>query len=108
MQIFGTREAQTIAQLTDVANRAVRVALMADGRVGFTMPIVVRKGATPAFPGQMGFIGGSMGDGARRHDRDRAYTAPVDRRNGGRQRVRPVHGLIRLAQIGDCANRVRW
>lgn len=24
--------------------------------------IVVRKGATPAFPGQMGFVGGSMGD----------------------------------------------
>ncbi|MDP2471229.1 MAG: RtcB family protein [Candidatus Palauibacterales bacterium] len=26
--------------------------------------IVVRKGATPAFPGQLGFIGGSMGDDA--------------------------------------------
>jgi len=26
--------------------------------------IVVRKGATPAFPGQQGFIGGSMGDNA--------------------------------------------
>jgi tRNA-splicing ligase RtcB len=26
--------------------------------------IVVRKGATPAFPGQKGFIGGSMGDNA--------------------------------------------
>jgi tRNA-splicing ligase RtcB len=26
--------------------------------------IVVRKGATPAFPGQMGFVGGSMGDDA--------------------------------------------
>jgi tRNA-splicing ligase RtcB len=26
--------------------------------------IVVRKGATPAFPGEMGFIGGSMGDDA--------------------------------------------
>ena len=25
---------------------------------------VVRKGATPAFPGQRGFVGGSMGDGA--------------------------------------------
>jgi tRNA-splicing ligase RtcB len=24
--------------------------------------IVVRKGATPAFPGQRGFVGGSMGD----------------------------------------------
>jgi tRNA-splicing ligase RtcB len=26
--------------------------------------IVIRKGATPAFPGQRGFIGGSMGDDA--------------------------------------------
>jgi tRNA-splicing ligase RtcB (3'-phosphate/5'-hydroxy nucleic acid ligase) len=26
--------------------------------------IVIRKGATPAFPGQLGFIGGSMGDDA--------------------------------------------
>lgn len=26
--------------------------------------VVIRKGATPAFPGQMGFVGGSMGDNA--------------------------------------------
>jgi len=26
--------------------------------------VVVRKGATPAFPGQQGFVGGSMGDDA--------------------------------------------
>lgn len=26
--------------------------------------VVIRKGATPAFPGQMGFVGGSMGDDA--------------------------------------------
>jgi tRNA-splicing ligase RtcB len=26
--------------------------------------VVVRKGATPAFPGQLGFVGGSMGDDA--------------------------------------------
>jgi len=26
--------------------------------------VVVRKGATPAFPGQKGFVGGSMGDNA--------------------------------------------
>jgi tRNA-splicing ligase RtcB len=29
---------------------------------GFQELVVVRKGATPAFPGQMGFVGGSMGD----------------------------------------------
>lgn len=32
---------------------------------GFQKPLyVVRKGATPAFPGQRGFVGGSMGDNA--------------------------------------------
>jgi tRNA-splicing ligase RtcB (3'-phosphate/5'-hydroxy nucleic acid ligase) len=31
---------------------------------GGELLVVVRKGATPAFPGQMGFIGGSMGDDA--------------------------------------------
>jgi tRNA-splicing ligase RtcB (3'-phosphate/5'-hydroxy nucleic acid ligase) len=35
MRIFGVHEPQTVAQLTDVASRAVRVALMADGHVGF-------------------------------------------------------------------------
>lgn len=29
---------------------------------GFMQLVVVRKGATPAFPGQKGFVGGSMGD----------------------------------------------
>lgn len=34
-------------------------------RTGATAPlVVVRKGATPAFPGQPGFVGGSMGDDA--------------------------------------------
>ena len=31
---------------------------------GATNSLVVRKGATPAFPGQLGFVGGSMGDDA--------------------------------------------
>src|SRR5436305_12121389 len=43
---------------------------------GGTEYVVVRKGATPAFPGQKGFVGGSMGDNAviiegARHDSDR-------------------------------------
>ena len=40
--------------------------------------IVVRKGATPAFPGQKGFIGGSMGD-----------DAVIVRGHAGRRRGRP-------------------
>ena len=58
--VFGAHEPGTLGQLYDVAGRAERAALMADGRE----LVVVRKGATPAFPGQKGFIGGSMGDDA--------------------------------------------
>jgi tRNA-splicing ligase RtcB len=38
-KVFGTHEAQTLAQLRDVASRAERAALMADGHVGYVMPI---------------------------------------------------------------------
>src|SRR5207247_1620095 len=37
--IFGTHEEKTLAQLRDVATRAERVALRADGHLGYVMPI---------------------------------------------------------------------
>lgn len=37
--IFGQHDSNTIAQLRDVASRAERAALMADGHVGYVMPI---------------------------------------------------------------------
>jgi len=37
--IFGTHEPQTLKQYNDVASRAVRSALMADGHFGYVMPI---------------------------------------------------------------------
>src|SRR3954463_9569231 len=39
MKIFGQHEENTIRQLQDVASRADRVALMADGHLGYVMPI---------------------------------------------------------------------
>ena len=39
MKIFGDHDEQTMQQLEDVASRAVRVALMADGHLGYIMPI---------------------------------------------------------------------
>jgi len=39
MKIFGEHEETTLEQLRDVASRAVRVALMADGHLGYVMPI---------------------------------------------------------------------
>lgn len=37
--VFGTHDENTLAQLADVATRADRVALMADGHLGYVMPI---------------------------------------------------------------------
>src|SRR5881275_1971453 len=39
IQIFGSHESNTLEQLRDVASRAERAALMADGHVGYVMPI---------------------------------------------------------------------
>ncbi|MFA5595484.1 MAG: RtcB family protein, partial [Trueperaceae bacterium] len=39
MKVFGQHDDQTLRQLEDVASRAVRVALMADGHLGYIMPI---------------------------------------------------------------------
>ena len=38
-RIFGQHDENTLAQLADVASRAERVALMADGHLGYVMPI---------------------------------------------------------------------
>ena len=51
--IFGEHDAQTIAQLQDVATRAERAALMADGHVGYVMPI----GGVAAYQGQVSVVG---------------------------------------------------
>ncbi len=39
MIVFGEHDEKTLAQLADVASRAQRVALMADGHVGYIMPV---------------------------------------------------------------------
>ena len=50
---------------------------------------VVRKGATPAFPGQRGFVGGSMGD-------DAVITEGVDSPEAREALYSTVHGAGRL------------
>ncbi len=50
---------------------------------------VVRKGATPAFPGQKGFIGGSMGD-------DAVIIEGVDSRTSREALFSTVHGAGRI------------
>ena len=67
--------------------------------------IVIRKGATPAFPGQKGFVGGSMGDdavivqGAARAD---GATAALQRR----ALFSTVHGAGRVMSRSAAAGKV--
>src|ERR1043165_47383 len=51
--IFGTHDEKTIAQLRDVGSRAERVALMADGHVGYVMPI----GGVAAYDNKASVVG---------------------------------------------------
>src|SRR5690625_6633932 len=53
MKVFGEHDANTLAQLEDVASRAERVALMADGHVGYVVPI----GGVAAFDNQVRVVG---------------------------------------------------
>lgn len=53
MKIFGEHDEQTLAQLADVASRAVHVALMADGHLGYIMPI----GGVAAYRNQVSVAG---------------------------------------------------
>jgi tRNA-splicing ligase RtcB (3'-phosphate/5'-hydroxy nucleic acid ligase) len=51
--VFGNHEPGTIAQLKDVASRAERAALMADGHVGYVMPI----GGVAAYKDKVSVVG---------------------------------------------------
>jgi tRNA-splicing ligase RtcB (3'-phosphate/5'-hydroxy nucleic acid ligase) len=51
--VFGEHEANTLKQLEDVASRAERAALMADGHLGYVMPI----GGVAAYRDQVSVVG---------------------------------------------------
>src|SRR5262245_64965700 len=53
MQVFGTHDDATRAQLARVAQHARKVALMADGHVGYVMPI----GGVAAYHDQVSVVG---------------------------------------------------
>src|SRR5437773_1630854 len=75
-QIFGTHEPKTLDQLRDVASRAERAALMADGHLGYVMPI----GGVAAYRHQVSVVGVGFdiacGNAAIRTDLTRAQLAP--------------------------------
>jgi tRNA-splicing ligase RtcB (3'-phosphate/5'-hydroxy nucleic acid ligase) len=51
--VFGEHEANTIGQLQDVASRAAKAAIMADGHLGYVMPI----GGVAAYREQVSVVG---------------------------------------------------
>src|SRR3954470_8194186 len=51
--VFGTHDEKTLAQLRDVGARAEQVALMADGHVGYVMPI----GGVAAYDNKASVVG---------------------------------------------------
>ena len=53
MKVFGSHDPATLAQLEDVRSRAVDAALMADGHVGYVMPI----GGVAAYAEQVSVVG---------------------------------------------------
>lgn len=53
MKIFGTHDEKTLTQLEDVASRAHKVALMADGHLGYIMPI----GGVAAYKNKVSVVG---------------------------------------------------
>ena len=53
MKIFGEHDDKTLAQLRDVASRAEKAALMADGHVGYVMPI----GGVAAYRDKVSVVG---------------------------------------------------
>lgn len=62
---------------------------------------VVRKGATPAFPGQRGFVGGSMGDNA-------VIVEGLDSPESRKALYSTVHGAGRVMSRTEAAGKVKW
>ena len=68
--------------------------------------IVIRKGATPAFPGQRGFIGGSMGDNAVIVQGSSAASAPAFVQDAQRDALfSTVHGAGRVMSRTQAAGK---
>lgn len=62
--------------------------------------LVTRKGATPAFPGQLGFVGGSMGD-------DAVIVSGVESDASQRLLYSTVHGAGRAMSRSQAAGKVK-
>lgn len=71
---------------------------------------VVRKGATPAFPGQLGFVGGSMGDNAvilRGVDNQESRTALYSTVHGAGRVMSRTEARGRFVRDPETGNKIR-
>jgi tRNA-splicing ligase RtcB len=64
VEIIGANEAELVHNHHNFSWRERHLVTTPDGDRVEKELVVVRKGATPAFPGQKGFVGGAMGDDA--------------------------------------------
>ncbi len=62
---------------------------------------VIRKGSTPAFPGQKGFVGGSMGDIS-------VIISGVDSEKSKQALYSTVHGAGRVMSRNEAAGKKKW
>lgn len=62
---------------------------------------VIRKGATPAFPGQKGFVGGSMGDIS-------VIIQGIDSPKSREALYSTIHGAGRLMSRAEAAGKMKW
>lgn len=62
---------------------------------------VVRKGATPAFPGQLGFVGGTMGENS-------VILEGVDSEDARLAMYSTVHGAGRMMSRTEAAGKAKW
>ena len=63
--------------------------------------LIIRKGATPAFPGQQGFVGGSMGE-------DAVIVTGLDSERSRKALYSTVHGAGRVMSRTEAAGKVKW
>src|SRR2546423_2508870 len=95
IEIFGSHEPNTLEQLRDVASRAERAALMADGHLGYVMPI--GGGGGPPRQGSLVGGGGVIAGGGAARPPPPPPPHPPGGRAPGPRRIPPTPSLPRRA-----------
>ncbi|RIK47045.1 MAG: RNA-splicing ligase RtcB [Chloroflexi bacterium] len=98
-QVLRILGATSVDWIENNHNQAWRERQTIDGDI--TEVVVVRKGATPAFPGQRGFVGGSMGDSA-------AIVVGIDTPAAQAALHSTIHGAGRVMSRTQAGGKLNW